>query len=390
MSEFHTHDAPEPAGKPGESSGAAPDRASRRTPVEQVHAEHSVSEVELPRVSIVIVSWNAIETVKKCLPSVARTAYPNFEIIFSDNASRDGTPEWIRAQFPEIKLVVNPENWAFCKGNNVAVAQASGELVVLLNNDVEVPEDWLDSLVHTLASDPSIGAVQPKVLDYFHRSRFEYAGASGGFLDRNGYPFARGRLFSTLESDNGQYDQARDVFWATGAAVMTRRQLYEEVGGLDERLYMHMEEIDFCWRLQRRGYRIVCQPASKVFHIGGASLAQGSTEKVFLNYRNNLLVLFKNLPPSEWSRIFYKRVLLDGIGLLRALLLLRPAESLAILRAYWAAHRMKGQFLLDRPERDEPRLLPSYRGNIVLDYFLRGRRSFRDLRAEHFDLQEGA
>ncbi|GMQ81481.1 MAG: glycosyltransferase family 2 protein [Rhodothermia bacterium] len=338
-----------------------------------------------PFVSVVVVSWNALDTVKQCLPSVVASTYSPLEIIFADNASTDGSSEWIVSNYPSVKLVRNPENWAFCKGNNEAVRHASGKYVVLLNNDVEVPFEWLQPLVATLEGDHSIGAVQPKILDFSNRTRFEYAGGSGGFLDTNGYPFTRGRLFSTIEEDTGQYDDECDIFWASGAAVMFRKDLYDQLGGLDERLFMHMEEIDLCWRLQRKGYRIVCNPNSHVFHIGGASLAVGSSQKVYLNYRNNLLVLYKNLPRRVWPKVFLKRVLLDGIAVIRALFLLRPGESLAIFRAFAAAHRMKRTMKSDRPGSDETDVLPSYRGNIVSDYFVRGRRRYSDLPPDRLD-----
>ncbi len=347
--------------------------------------ESNAPRSESPHVSVVVVSWNALDIVKRCLPSVVATKYAPLEIIFADNASTDGSSEWIESNLPSVKIVRHPENWAFCKGNNEAIRHASGEYVVLLNNDVEVPPDWLKPLVETLEGDPSVGAVQPKLLDYADRTRFEYAGASGGFLDRNGYPFARGRLFFTIEEDTGQYDDKCDIFWATGAAVMIRKDLYDQLGGLDERLFMHMEEIDFCWRLRRKGFRIVCNPDSHVFHMGGASLASGSPEKVFLNYRNNLLVLYKNLPRRVWPRVLLKRAFLDGMAALRALILLRPAESLAILRAFAAAHRMKKAMQSDRPDSDEPALLPSYRGNIIFDYFVKRKRRFSDLPSSRFD-----
>lgn len=338
-----------------------------------------------PLVSVVIVSWNAIDTVKRCLPSVIESTYSRLEIIFADNASSDGSSEWIESNYPSVKIVRHPENWAFCKGNNEAVRHASGKYVVLLNNDVEVSFEWLQPLVATLESDPSIAAVQPKLLDFSDRTRFEYAGGAGGFLDKNGYPFTRGRLFFTIEEDTGQYDDERDIFWATGAAVMIRKDLYDQLGGLDERLFMHMEEIDLCWRLQRKGYRIVCNPDSHVFHIGGASLAKGSSQKVYLNYRNNLLVLYKNLPKRVWPRVLLKRVLLDGIAVLRALFLFRPGESFAILRAFLGAHRMKKMMREERPGANEKSVLPSYEGNIVIDYFVKGRRLFKDLPAEKFN-----
>ncbi|HET6566724.1 MAG TPA: glycosyltransferase family 2 protein, partial [Rhodothermales bacterium] len=201
-----------------------------------------------PRISIIIVTWNALPLLQACLPSVAATDYPDFEIILADNASTDGSVEWVRASLPEIRVVRHPENWAFCRGNNEAIPYATGKYILFLNNDVEVPPGWLDPLVREM-DDPSVAAVQPKLLQYHKRAWFEYAGASGGFLDALGYPFARGRIFDTLERDEGQYDNARDIFWASGAAMLVRRSALDEVGLFDERFVMHMEEIDLCWRL---------------------------------------------------------------------------------------------------------------------------------------------
>src|SRR5690606_12693527 len=248
----------------------------------------------LPRVSIIIVTWNALPLLRQCLPSVVATDYPDLEVILADNASTDGSAEWVAGAYPHVRIVRHPENWAFCRGNNEAVPHATGDLVLFLNNDVEVPPDWLRPLVRVLVEMPDVAAVQPKLLQYADRDRFEYAGASGGFVDRLGYPFTRGRLFFTLEDDHGQYDDARDVFWATGAALLVRRSALDEVGLFDERFFMHMEEIDLCWRLQRRGYRVRVEPASRVYHIGGASLPQGNPRKTYYNFRNNLLLLYKN------------------------------------------------------------------------------------------------
>ena len=338
-----------------------------------------------PRVSIVIVSWNALETVKACLPSVVASDYPDFEILFADNASDDGTPEWIAENFPSVRIVKHPQNWAFCRGNNEAVRHATGKYVVLLNNDVEVPPPWLRPLVYRMESDERIAGVQPKLLQFDDRSKFEYAGGSGGFMDRFGFPFTRGRIFFNLEEDRGQYDDAIDIFWATGAAVMLRKDLFDEVGGLDERFVMHMEEIDLCWRLKRKGYRIVVEPDSRVFHIGGASLAEGSAQKMFLNYRNNLLMLFKNLPPRTFRRILAVRVLLDAVTALRSIVLLRPGEAWAIVCAYAGAHVLRSSYSSDEtPASDDPPILPNYRGSIVIDYFLRNRKKFSDLPKHRF------
>ncbi|WP_456429216.1 glycosyltransferase family 2 protein [Rhodocaloribacter sp.] len=337
-----------------------------------------------PRVSVIIVSWNALPLLRQCLPSVAATRYDNLEIILADNASTDGSAAWVGRAFPRVKIVRHPENWAFCRGNNEALAHASGTYVVFLNNDVETPPDWLDPLVDVMERRPDVGAVQPKLLQYEDRRRFEYAGGAGGFLDRFGYPFTRGRIFFTMEEDHGQYDDARDVFWATGAALLLRRTALDDAGLLDERFVMHMEEIDLCWRLWRRGWRVFVEPKSVVHHIGGGSLPQGDPRKVYFNFRNNLLTLYKNLPPSAWRRTLPFRAALDAAAGMRAVLGRRPAEAAAIFRAYRDAHRMRAHYRDQRPGPDEPPVLPPYRGSIVVDYFLRGRRRFSDLPPERF------
>ncbi|MFB6278385.1 MAG: glycosyltransferase family 2 protein [Salinibacter sp.] len=337
-----------------------------------------------PRVSIVIVSWNAKSVVQTCLPSVVATDYPDFEIVFADNASTDGTAAWIAREYPEVKIVRHPENELFCRGNNAALPHATGELVVLLNNDVEVPADWLHPLVETMVQQPDVAAVQPKMLQYDDRDRFEYAGAAGGYLDRAGYPFTRGRLFDTMERDRGQYDDARDVFWATGAALLLRRSALNEVGLLDERFEMHMEEIDLCWRLQRHGYRVRVNPKSTVYHIGGASLPQSSPRKTYYNFRNSLLMLYKNLPPSAWRRTLPLRVACDTAALGRALVQGQTQEAGAMLRAYRDAFRMRRHYRDRRPDPADPVVRPPYRGLAPVDYFLLGRRTFRALPASNF------
>jgi len=345
----------------------------------------SLENSPAPGVSIVIVSWNALETVQACLPSVVASDYPEFEIIFADNASGDGSVEWIEKNYPSVRILKHPENWAFCKGNNEAVRHARGKYVVLLNNDVEVPSRWLWPLVDRMESDGRIAAVQPKLLQFDNRSTFEYAGGSGGFIDRFGFPFTRGRIFFDLEEDHGQYDDTTDIFWATGAAVMLRKDRFDEVGGLDERFVMHMEEIDLCWRLKRKGYRIVVEPRSRVYHIGGASLPQGSADKMYLNYRNNLLTLFKNLAPPTFRRILALRILLDAASALRSVILLRPGEAWAIIRAYGAAHTIRSSYSRNEaPPSGDRTILPNYRGSIVIDYFLSGRKKFSDLPAGRF------
>ncbi len=337
-----------------------------------------------PSVSIVIVSWNALPLLQRCLPGVAATDYPNLQIILADNASDDGSADWVAATYPNVVIVRHPENWAFCRGNNEAIAHATGRYILLLNNDVEVTPGWLDPLVDTMESHLACAAVQPKLLQTGERDHFEYAGGAGGFLDALGYPFTRGRLFATLERDDGQYDDGRRVFWATGAAMMIRREALDACGLLDERFFMHMEEIDLCWRFQRAGYHVRVDPRSIVYHIGGGSLPYGDARKTYYNFRNSLLMLYKNLPRRSWPLVMMARTMLDGVAVLRAVVTGNLADASSILKAYRDAHWMRGSFRAERPRLGERAVRPSYRGSIVVDYFLRRRRRFSDLPATRF------
>ncbi len=343
----------------------------------------------LPRVTVIILNWNGRDILPLTLPSVVATEYPNLEVVVADNASTDGSPAWIEANFPQVRLIRHMDNLGFCRGNNEAIRQTSGPYVVLLNSDVEVSPDWLRPLVTCLEAHADVAAVQPKLLQYKDRTQFEYAGGSGGFLDRWGYPFTRGRLFFTLEEDHGQYDDARPIVWASGAAVLLRRSALESVGLLDETFFLHMEEIDLCWRLARAGYRIMVEPASRVFHIGGSSLPQGDARKTYYNFRNNLLMLYKNLPPAAWRRTFPIRILFDSAAVCRSLLLGNVGEAFAILRAYADAHVLKTRYRSFRPSAAEAAAPLWYRRSVVIDYFLRRKRTFSSLPAEAF-LQSGA
>ena len=338
----------------------------------------------LPRVSVVIVTWNALPLLKRFLPSVLATDYPDLEIILADNASTDGSAAFVRERFPSVKVVRHPANWRFCRGNNAALPHATGRHVVLLNNDVEVPPGWLRPLVDVLETRPDVAAVQPKLLQTDDSERFEYAGAAGGFIDRAGYPFTRGRLFQSLEKDHGQYDDARDVFWATGAALLLRRAALDEVGLLDETFEMHMEEIDLCWRLWRAGWRVRAEPMSEVYHLGGSSLPQGHPQKAYYNFRNSLLMLYKHLSPRRWRRTFALRAALDAAAAARMATQGDPGEARAVARAYRDAHRLKGCYADQRPASDADTVLPPYRGLIAADHFLLGRDAFTQLPPERF------
>ena len=334
----------------------------------------------LPRVSIVIVTWNGLGLLQRFLPSVLATDYPDLEIVVADNASDDGTRAWLREHHPGVGVVAHPENLLFAAGNNRAVPATTGDLVCFLNNDVEVPPDWLGPLAKAF-DDPGVVAAQPKLLQHGDRRQFEYAGASGGFLDAYGFPFTRGRLFDTLETDHGQYDDARDVFWATGAALVVRRDAFLAAGGFDESFGMHMEEIDLCWRLRRAGGRVRVEPASEVYHLGGASLPAGNPRKTYYNFRNGLVMLAKNLPRAEAKRVLRARRLLDAVAASRAWLGGNRDEAAAIRSARRdAAARIRAA----APPADPVPVLPPYRGSVVLDYFVRGRRRFSDLPASNW------
>lgn len=328
-----------------------------------------------PRVSVVIVTWNGRDLLERFLPSVLATDYPNLEVVVADNASTDGSAEWLREAHPEVIVVRHPDNWLFARGNNAALEAATGDLICFLNNDVEVPPGWLRPLVGAL-EDASVAAVQPKLLQHDDRTLFEYAGGSGGFLDALAVPFTRGRILDTLEADRGQYDDARDVFWATGAAMLVRRAAFEDAGGFDESFGMHQEEIDLCWRLWRRGWRVRVEPSSEVYHLGGASLPASNPRKTYYNVRNSLVMIAKNLPALHAGRIVRGRRVLDTLAWAKALAAGDRAQAGAIRRGRRDAASMIADLEVDA---EIALVLPPYRGRIVTDALLRGRRRFSDL-----------
>lgn len=334
----------------------------------------------MPSFSIIIVSWNALHHLKKYLPSVVATKYADFEIILADNASTDGSKAWVREQYPEVKIAALDENYGYCGGNNRAVPYTNGDILLFLNNDVRVEPDWLNALAECF-SDPHTAAVQPKFRSDEQPAYFEYAGAAGGYLDRYGYPLCRGRIFDTVEKDEGQYDDPQDILWASGAALAIRKNLFEESDGFDEDFEFHMEEIDLCWRLRNTGYNVRYCPNSTIYHLGGGSLPMGSPRKVYYNYRNNLMMLWKNCSTRTLFRRFSIRYTLDIIAALRSLFSGKWAECKAIIRAHYHFWR---SFKLIRQKRthlqnkrtikeDPPQLLSV---NLITEYFIKQKRTF--------------
>lgn len=324
--------------------------------------------------AVVILNWNGLPMLQAYLPTlVARTQDPDAFIVVADNGSTDGSVDWLQANWPGIRTLRFDKNYGFTGGYNRALREIDADYYVLLNSDVEVSEGWLAPLVGFLEEHPEVGICQPKILSMADRGRFEYAGAAGGFIDRYGYPFCRGRILSNLESDTGQYDEAEECFWATGACMVVRSALYHHLGGLDELFFAHMEEIDFCWRAKLLGYQVWCVPASTVFHVGGGTLPNNSPKKLYFNYRNNLLMLYKNLPERvRWSRIFI-RMCLDGAS--AAIYLLSGKWS--FFKAVWRAHRDYRRMRRDEdpsPFEEERNNIGLYDGSIVLKFFLSGRK----------------
>ncbi len=330
-------------------------------------------------VTLVLVNWNGRALLERFLPGVLDTDFPA-RVHIVDNASTDDSVDWIRAHAPDASLTVLPTNTGFVGGNNAALAQVDTDYAVLLNTDVRVDANWLAPLVEWMDTHPNCAACQPKVLSERRPDHFDYAGGAGGHIDTLGYPFALGRMFDTVERDEGQYDEPQRIFWASGAAMMLRMSALHEVGVLDERFFMHMEEIDLCWRFRAAGYDIWSVPQSRVWHLGGASLARSSARKTFFNVRNNLLMLQKNLPTSAFYKIFAQRAALDMAAAAAFVAKGETDHATAIVRGYAGAHLLRGESGSQRGAK----AFPSYQGRTLFDYYARGKKRASDLEASRF------
>ena len=269
----------------------------------------------MKKLSVVILNWNGVGMLQKFLPKVVQYSKgEGVEVCVADNGSTDESVTWLRANCPDVRLIVLDKNYGFADGYNKALQQVEAEYVVLLNSDVEVTPHWLEPMLMYMDAHPDVAACQPKIRAERNKAYFEYAGAAGGYIDCYGYPFCRGRIFDVVEKDQGQYDDVVPIFWATGAALFIRLKDYRETGGLDGRFFAHMEEIDLCWRLRSRGRGIVCIPQSMVYHVGAATLKKENPRKTFLNFRNNLLMLYKNLPEKELKKVLFVRGILDWVA----------------------------------------------------------------------------
>ena len=303
------------------------------------------------KVSVVILNWNGAEMLRTFLPSVVKYTNPELaEVCVADNGSTDNSVDIVRNEFPSVRLISFKENYGFAEGYNKVMDNVDTDYIVLLNSDVEVTEGWVEPILSYMESHKDVAACQPKILSYHDKKKFEYAGASGGYIDKYGYPFCRGRVFDSLETDNGQYDTPADIFWASGAAMFVRRDVYVAVGGLDPKFFAHMEEIDLCWRLLSRGYRLVCIPESKVYHVGGATLKKENPKKTYLNFRNNLLMMYKNLPSDELRKVMIVRCFLDYLAVVFYILKFDFSNATAVAKARKDYSSMRKDFKSLRDE----------------------------------------
>lgn len=338
----------------------------------------------MDKIAVVILNWNGCDMLRSFLPSVVTCSGADGAVVYvADNGSTDDSVEMLRREFPSVRLILLDRNYGFADGYNRALRQVEAEYVVLLNSDVEVTGRWLHPLAAYMDAHLEVAGCQPKLLSWRDRSAFEYAGAAGGFIDRYGYPFCRGRIMSTVEQDDGQYDAVAPVFWATGAALFIRLEDYWKAGGLDGRFFAHMEEIDLCWRLRARGRLLVCVPQSVVYHVGGATLKKENPRKTFLNFRNNLLMLYKNLPEGELKGVMRVRWLLDQVAALVFLLKGQWPNARAVWRARREFRRLRPSFRPSREENMEKTctpVIPERTGySLLLRYYLKGKKRFGDL-----------
>lgn len=325
----------------------------------------------MKKLGVIILNWNGRGLLEKFIPAASKfTISDQADLIVADNGSTDDSVEWLRRNHPEVRIISFEKNHGFAEGYNRAIELAEYEYVTLLNSDVEVTEGWWQPILSFLENNPDVGAVQPKILSYSDKSSFEYAGAAGGYLDSLGYPYCRGRLFDVVEKDHGQYDgPPADVAWASGACLTMPREVYRRLGGLDPEFFAHMEEIDLCCRVHLAGLRVCALSGSHVYHVGGASLNQGNPKKTYLNFRNNLLLLHKNLPKGRGRRILFLRRLADTLAFGMFLLKGDIANARAVIKAHNDFRRMRGRYNL-RSDQDVLRELPGANRNAVIARYL--------------------
>lgn len=327
----------------------------------------------MKKIAVVVLNWNGAQLLEQFLPSVV--AFSDEATIYvADNASTDHSIEVVRNQFPTVKIIQNDGNYGFAKGYNVALQQVEEPYYALVNSDIEVTENWLAPILNLFENQLEIGIIQPKILDYKNKDYFEYAGAAGGFIDQFGYPFCRGRIFDTLEKDQQQYNDERDIFWASGACFFIRKEVYRRLKGFDDDFFAHQEEIDLCWRAFNLGYKTMYTSKSTVYHVGGATLNEGNPKKTFLNFRNSLLMLLKNVPDSQLVPIIFLRLILDGLAGLQFISKGKFKHCWAIVRAHFAFYALIGKNYRKRGATQKENYY--HTKSIVFNYFIKNGKVF--------------
>ncbi|MCC6384815.1 MAG: glycosyltransferase family 2 protein [Bacteroidia bacterium] len=339
----------------------------------------------MKKVAVVILNWNGKKLLEKFLSQVVQCS-TEADVIVADNASTDDSLQFLSQQFPGIRLIKLNRNYGFAGGYNACLKSVEAEYFVLLNSDVEVTSGWLKPLISFLDSNPQVAACQPKVRSYYDRHLFEHAGASGGYIDQLGYPFCRGRILNTLEADNSQYNSNQKIFWATGACLMIRRDVFRKLNGFDDRFFAHMEEIDLCWRIQRAGYTLFCIPESVVFHVGGGTLPMKNPRKTYFNFRNNMMMLHNNLPPDKLIPVLIFRLCLDLTAAIKFLVEGDARDALAVLKAhfYFFTRVLMTGGRRNQYRSELPFTKPTtvFKGSVVWNYYLRNKKKFSDLNFE--------
>jgi GT2 family glycosyltransferase len=331
------------------------------------------------KTAIIILNWNGQQLLEQFLPSVVNFSSELAEIYIADNASTDASIKYVKKFYPSIKIIENTSNGGYAKGYNDALADVEADIYCLLNSDVEVTKDWLKPILEVFKKEEKTAIIQPKLLDFKDKTKFEYAGGAGGFLDIYGYPYCRGRIFNDLETDNGQFNDVSDIFWASGACLFIRSKIYHQLDGLDEDYFAHQEEIDLCWRTQNIGYKVKYVGTSTVFHVGGATLQEKNPHKTYLNFRNSLLNVVKNVPNKWFLFVVFSRLILDGIAGIKFLIELRPIHTFAILRAHINFYKNFFKFLAKRKKLQKKKDY-NLHTSIVWQYFILGRKKFKDLK----------
>jgi len=339
------------------------------------------------KVAVVILNWNGRNLLEKFLPGVIRNSAGEAAVYVADNCSTDDSVAYLKNNFPDTGLILLEKNHGFAGGYNECLKNIDASYFILLNSDVEVTPGWITPVIEMMEKDHSIGACQPKILSHAQRDYFEYAGAAGGYLDYYGYPFCRGRIFTSIEKDTGQYDDVQQVFWASGACMFIRASVFKDLKGFDDTFFAHMEEIDLCWRIQRNGFKVMYHPGSVVYHVGGGTLPKSNPRKTYLNFRNNMLMLHKNLPSSRLFPVLVWRLLLDGIAGIKFLISESPADCFAVVKAhfYFYTHLFARIRIrkVSQPVKASP-VSGIYKGFLVYDYFIGRIRKFGSLHKNRF------